>query len=167
MEDNHINEEGTVLEEGIVQIEEETVTEEVRETAGEDAARQPAEKKGEAEREGTQGVDTGGSPTEKEDAGISADVSRVRGCHVADFRSFFGWRGKGSAAGIQYRRAAPPKKRDCWMTRRRHTSGMPSRNSRSRKWGLYRTLRLPSGRRRKPYRGFNGRTAAGTCTTHG
>lgn len=45
MEDNHINEEGTVLEEGIVQIEEETVTEEVRETAGEDAARQPAEKK--------------------------------------------------------------------------------------------------------------------------
>ena len=27
MEDNHINEEGTVLEEGIVQIEEETVTE--------------------------------------------------------------------------------------------------------------------------------------------
>ena len=45
MEDNHINEEGTVLEEGIVQIEEETVTEEVRETAGEDAARQPVEKK--------------------------------------------------------------------------------------------------------------------------
>ena len=45
MEDNHINEEGTVLEDGIVQIEEETVTEEVRETAGEDAARQPAEKK--------------------------------------------------------------------------------------------------------------------------
>ena len=45
MEDNHINEEGTVLEEGIVQIEEEMVTEEVRETAGEDAARQPAGKK--------------------------------------------------------------------------------------------------------------------------
>ena len=45
MEDNHINEEGTVLEEGIVQIEEEMVTEEVRETAGEDAARQPAGKR--------------------------------------------------------------------------------------------------------------------------
>ena len=45
MEDNHINEEDAVLEEGIVQIEEETVTEEVRETAGEDAARQPAGKK--------------------------------------------------------------------------------------------------------------------------
>lgn len=45
MEDNHINEEGTVLEEGIVQIEEETVTEEVRDTAGEDATRQPAEKR--------------------------------------------------------------------------------------------------------------------------
>ena len=45
MEDNHINEESTVLEEGIVQIEEEMVTEEVRETAGEDAARQPAGKK--------------------------------------------------------------------------------------------------------------------------
>ena len=41
MEDNHINEEDAVLEEGIVQIEEETVTEEVRETAGEDATRQP------------------------------------------------------------------------------------------------------------------------------
>lgn len=45
MEDNHINEEETVLEEGIVQIEEETVTKEVRDTAGEDAARQPVEKK--------------------------------------------------------------------------------------------------------------------------
>ena len=45
MEDNHINEEDAVLEEGIVRIEEETVTEEVRETAGEDAARQPAGKK--------------------------------------------------------------------------------------------------------------------------
>lgn len=68
MEEN-INEEGTVLEEGVVQIDEETGTEAVRET---EEVREPGGEcsptggeKGEAEREGTPGADTGGSQRRK------------------------------------------------------------------------------------------------------